>query len=117
MACGYPPSQFTPIAARAADYRFLIFEPGVVERIELPDSLLADKHVLDAGLTVQVGDTIRPLHSTSDRAGFLVTIGETVHEAVERADQGCRAISIRYADGKTCHAAELVEFRELTQSL
>jgi hypothetical protein len=65
---------------------------------------------------VQPGDEIRPLRSTSERAGFLVAVGETLSEAVERADRGCREILIRYVDGATRHAAELVEFRELAHS-
>ena len=48
--------------------------------------------------------------------GFVVAVGDTLQEAVERADRGCREISIRYADGTTHHAAELVEFRELAHS-
>jgi biotin carboxylase len=116
MACGMAPSQFTPISRRGADYRFLVFEPGVVKRADIPDMLMADKHVIDAGLTIHAGDTIRPLHSTAERAGFIVTTGETLREAVERADRGCREISIQYVDGATHHAAALIEFRELTHS-
>ena len=68
------------------------------------------------GVTVQPGDEIRPLRSTSERAGFLVAVGETLQEAVERADRGCREILIDYADGTTRHASELVAFRELAHS-
>jgi biotin carboxylase len=116
MACGMPPNQFTRTSRRGADYRFLVFPPGVVERIEIPQTLVADGSVLDVGVTVQPGDEIRPLRSTSERAGFLVAVGETLQEAVARADRGCREILIRYADGTTRHAAELVEFRELAHS-
>jgi biotin carboxylase len=72
--------------------------------------------VLDVGVTVQPGDKIRPLRSTSERAGFLVAVGETLRDAVARADRGCREILIRYRDGTTRHAAELIEFRELAHS-
>ncbi len=116
MACGMAPAQFVPTSRRAADYRFLIFAPGSVETVTIPETLVNDDRVLDAGITVQPGETIRPLQSTSERAGFLVTIGETLEEAVERADCGCRAITIQYADGTTRHAAELQEFRELAHS-
>jgi len=116
MACGIPPSQFNPVRRRGADYRFLVFAPGVVEKIMIPEMLITDEHVLDLGVTVQPGDVIRPLRSTSDRAGFLVAIGETLQEAAECADRGCREISIRYADGSSRHASELVEFRELAHS-
>lgn len=116
MACGLAPSQFAPLHRRGADYRFLVFAPGVVERIEIPAALADDSGVIDVGVTVKPGDEIRPLRSTSERAGFLVATGETVQEAVARADRGCREISIRYSDGSKHHAAELLEFRELAHS-
>ena len=115
MACGMPPSQFAPGRRRGADYRFLVFAPGIVENVTIPETLVTDG-VLDAGLTVQPGDEIRPLRSTSERAGFLVAVGETLQDAVARADRGCREILIRYRDGTTRHAAELIEFRELAHS-
>jgi biotin carboxylase len=116
MACGIPPSQFEPSQRRGGDYRFLVFGPGVVEQVAIPATVVADVGILDVGITVQPGDEIRPLRSTSDRTGFLVAVGETLPEAVARADRGCREILIRYADGTTRHAAELVEFRELAHS-
>ena len=66
-----------------------------------PAALTGDDRVLDVGVR------------SSERAGFLVTTGETLEEAVERADRGCHDISIRYADGREGHAMELFEFREL----
>jgi biotin carboxylase len=116
MACGLPPSQFAPLHRRGADYRFLVFAPGVVESLTIPEALLSGEGVFDVGVTVQPGDQIRLLRSTAERAGFLVTTGETLPEAVALADRGCREISIRYADGSTRHAAELLEFRELAHS-
>ena len=116
MACGIPPSQFTPIANRGADYRFLIFPPGEIESIEIPPSVRNHDCVLDVDITLQPGNRIGPLHSTSDRAGFLVATGENLDEAVACADRGCQQISIRYRDGSVHHASELSEFRELTHS-
>jgi biotin carboxylase len=116
MACGISPSQFEPMHRRGADYRFLVFAPGIVREVEIPEALVANDDILDVGVTVQPGDEIRQLRSTSERVGFLVATGETLQEAVERADRGCHEISIRYADGTTRHASELVEFRELAHS-
>jgi len=113
MACGIPPRQFVPTSRRGADYRFLVFPPGIVEAIDILDKFDSDGTVLDVGVTVQAGDEIRPLRSTSERAGFLVAVGETLQQAVARADRGCREILIRYTDGSTRHAAELLEFQEL----
>jgi len=115
MACGLPPRTFIPTTNRGADYRFLVFPPGRVERVVIPDSV-SREGILDAGLTVQPGDEIRLLRSTSERAGFLVATGDTLEEAAERADQGCREIAIQYADGTLKHAAKLVEFQELAHS-
>jgi biotin carboxylase len=116
MACGLGPSQFVPLCRRGAEYRFLVFPPGVVERVNIPDALIADIKVLAVGITLRRGEAIQPLRSTSERAGFIVATGETLREAVERADRGCREISIRYADGTSHDASELSEFRELAHS-
>jgi biotin carboxylase len=116
MACGIAPIQFVPVSRRGADYRFLIFSPGAVKQVTVAESLANDANILDSGVTVKPGDTIRPLHTTSERAGFLVATGETLEEAAAHADRGCREVSIEYADGTIRHAAELVEFRELAHS-
>jgi biotin carboxylase len=116
MACGLPPDQFEPSRRSGADYRFLVFAPGVVNRVTIPEALMTDKRILDVGVTVKSGDEIRELRSTSERAGFLVATGEALQEAAARADRGCREISIRYADGTTRHAAGLIGFRELAHS-
>ena len=113
MACGMAPSQFAPISRRGADYRFLIFTPGEVKRVIIPEALATDHRVLDVGLTVNPGETIRPLRSTADRVGFLVATGETLEEAAELADRACREIAIEYEDGSIRHASDLTAFREL----
>jgi biotin carboxylase len=113
MACGMPPSQFNAIERRGADYRFLVFTPGIAEKVHIPQTLADDPSVLDVGVTLQAGDEIRELRTTAERAGFLVSLADTLDEAVDRANRGCRDISIEYADGATGHARELHEFREL----
>jgi biotin carboxylase len=116
MACGIAPTQFTPTANRGADYRFLVFPPGEIDSIEIPPSVTSHDCVLDVGITLRPGNRIGPLHSTSDRAGFLVAIGENLDEAVACADRGCQQISIRYRDGSMHHASALSEFQELVHS-
>ena len=116
MACGEAPHQFAPVSRRGADYRFLVFAPGIVAQVDIPESLRSDRDVLDVGVTVHPGDEIRPLRTTSERTGFLVTTGETLANAVARADRGCREICIGYADGTSRRAAELMEFKELAHS-
>lgn len=114
MACGMEPKGFVPTERRGADYRFLIFPPGTIEKIDIPAE--HSEGVLDVGVTFQSGNAIHPLRSTSDRAGFLVAVGDTLEQAAARADQGCREISIQYSDSSVHHAAELVEFQEFAHS-
>ena len=116
MACGEPPSQFVPTTRRGADYRFLAFPPGVADRVDIPAELHTDSNILDVGITVRAGDMIQPLRSTSDRAGFVVSLGESLSDAVSRADRACLDITAHYADGTSHKAADLVEFRELARS-
>jgi biotin carboxylase len=116
MACGLAPSRLAPTRRRGADYRFLIFPPGTVENVTIPAAVTQNDFVLDAGFTVQRGDAIRPLRSTSERTGFIVTVADTLEGAVQRADRGCREIYVQYADGSRHHALDLEEFRELAHS-
>jgi biotin carboxylase len=116
IACGIPPSQFLPSQRRGADYRFLIFAPGVVREVSIPDSVRQDNQILDVGVTIEPGETLHALRSTSDRAGFLVSTGDSLEEAIERANHACRQIVVRYEDGTALHASELIDFRELAHS-
>jgi biotin carboxylase len=116
MACGMAPTQFTPLHDRGADYRFLIFDPGVVESIDIPETLSTSSSVIDVGITVQLGHRIAPLRSTSDRSGFLVVTGENLEEAAAFADKSCRRISLQYSDGSVHHAMDLTAFQELAHS-
>jgi hypothetical protein len=63
--------------------------------------------VIDIAVLFKVGDEIRALHTTSERAGFVVTLGRGRRDAVELADWACRQITIRYADGSVSHGFPL----------
>lgn len=116
LACAMPPSQFEPSQRRGADYRFLIFAPGVVKEFTIPDSVRSDPRILDVGITIQPGEMVHALRSTSDRAGFLVSTGDTLQQAVDGANHACRKIVLCYEDGTAAHASELLEFPELAHS-
>jgi len=116
MACGIEPTQFEPKSRRGAEYRFLVFAPGIIKEIEIPEWVRRDARFLDVGVTVSPGAVMRPLQSTSDRAGFLVSAGKTLDEAVELADRACQEIVIRYTDGRARHALQLSDFTELAHS-
>ena len=112
MACGDPPAAFAPQARRGADYRFVIFPPGKLKQVDISPSVAEHPNVLDVGVTLQAGETVNPLRSTADRAGFVVTLAETRDAALRVADWACRQISATYGDGATAHAWLLEEFLE-----
>lgn len=107
MSCGLAPAGFRPMARRGADYRFLVFPPGRVVDVDVPADLLDDPSVLDVGVTVSAGDEMKPIRSTADRAGFVVTVGKDREEAVRAADRACERIRVRYENGETAGARPL----------
>jgi biotin carboxylase len=104
MACGVPPDHFRPIARRAADYRFLVFPPGRVAHVDVPNSFCSHEKILDASITLHPGDEIHSLRSTADRAGFVVTLGENLDSAAALADWACQQCTVTYIDGRVAHA-------------
>jgi biotin carboxylase len=66
---------------RPALVRFLVAEPGVVERVEGLEEAAAVPGVLDVLSYRGRGDTIEPLRVGADRVGFVLAVGETRAQA------------------------------------
>jgi len=109
MACGLAPSRLEPIHERGADYRFVIFPPGALADVDIPAHVQSHPQILDVGVTVQPGEAIRPLRTTADRAGFVVTCTQDKSSAVALADWACGQIRATYEDGATSFARSLAE--------
>ena len=101
IACGRPPELFQPIHRRGAEYRFLAFPAGIIEEAIVPAEVLAHPHVVDAAILGAPGSEVREVRTGADRAGFVVTTGENLEEAVRAADWASARVAIRYADGAT----------------
>ena len=99
MACGLPPENLCPVQRKGVDYRFLMFPPGTISDIRIPDEIRSRDGILDVAITFEKGQTMQPLQTTMDRAGFLVSAGETVAEASALADEVARNIQIVYENG------------------
>jgi biotin carboxylase len=113
MACGSAPSQFHPTRRWGGEYRFLIFPPGRVRMVEIAEEVRRHPGIIDVELTVKDGDGILPIHTTSNRPGFLVTWGRDRTEAVELANWASRQITVSYDDGSICTALPLSAFEEV----
>jgi biotin carboxylase len=113
MACGQAPLKFRPLRRAGADYRFLIFPPGHLREIHIGAEVQRHARVIDVDVTVKHGDEIFPIHTTSNRSGFVVTRGDDRAQAVNLADWACGQIRVSYDDGSTSTAVPLSAFEEV----
>src|SRR5205814_1288343 len=97
--CGDPPVHFRPLRRAGADYRFLIFPPGRVTAVDFPPDIRANLDILDAELLLSPLDHVKPLQTTSDRSGFVVSRGRDRAAAVAAANFASQRITVTYEDG------------------
>jgi biotin carboxylase len=79
--------------------RFLTAEPGprsagTVRSFSGLDRVLAFPGVVQAEVYFDVGETIRPVRLDGDRRGYVIAIGETSVEALERAEAAARLLDV-----------------------
>ncbi|MFD5131327.1 ATP-grasp domain-containing protein [Streptomyces olindensis] len=86
-----PPAD-PPVARRGAAIRFLTPPPGTVRDIALPDT---DGTTAEIRLDVQVGDRVRPVRSSQDRAGYVIADGTDAADAA----RVCEALADRVRIG------------------
>jgi biotin carboxylase len=78
---------------------FLTADPGPLptgrlQRVSGLEKVLAFPGVAEAELYFQPGETIRPVQVDSDRRGFIVALGATNLEAVERAEAAASLLDV-----------------------
>ena len=81
---------------------FLTAEPGPLPTGRLVDvsgldRVLAFPGVVEADLYLQEGETIRPVQVDGDRRGYVIALGETNLDAVERAEAAARLFDVQVA--------------------
>jgi biotin carboxylase len=70
---------------------------GRLRRVSGLDKVLAFPGVVEADLYFQEGETIRPVQVDGDRRGYVIALGETNVEAVERAEAAARLLDVEVA--------------------
>jgi biotin carboxylase len=88
------PSFSQPLAIR-----FLTAEPGplptgTVQSIAGLDRVLAFPGVVQAEVYFEVGETINPVRLDADRRGYVIAVGETSVEALERAEAAAGLLDV-----------------------
>ena len=81
---------------------FLTAEPGPLPtgkliRVDGLDKVLAFPGVVEADLYFQEGETIRPVQVDGDRRGYVIALGNTNLEAVERAEAAAKLLDVEVA--------------------
>ena len=79
--------------------RFLTAEPGplpagTVRSFSGLERVLAFPGVVQAEVYFDVGETIRPVRLDADRRGYVIAIGDTSVEALERAEAAARLLDV-----------------------
>jgi len=79
--------------------RFLTAEPGPlpagkVQSVGTLAKVLAFPGVVQADTYLTVGETIRPVQVDGDRRGYVIAVGETNLEALERAEAAARLLDV-----------------------
>jgi biotin carboxylase len=80
--------------------RFLTAEPGPlpvgkVTGIGSLEKVLAFPGVVQADTYLQVGETIRPVRVDADRRGYVIAVGDTNLEALDRAEAAARLVDVQ----------------------
>ena len=104
IACGIKPTIDPLKKMKGADYRFIIFEPGEIEAIEVSDEIKKHKGIYDLVVQVKAGDRLKELRTTSQRCGAVITFGDHLEEAAKLADWACNNIHVSYKGGKKSKA-------------
>lgn len=87
LALGRPPIRMEPVSHRGCVYRFLTPSPGLLQSVAGLAEVRCWPGILDADVLVTPGETIRPVRSGGDRAGFVIAAGDTREEAEALADR------------------------------
>jgi len=80
---------------RAASIDFMRAPAGTLAEITGADSAAASTGVAVLHFNAKVGDVVGSLASKDDRLGFVVALGDTLHEAVARAEAATSRIKVR----------------------
>ena len=96
IALGERPQRLVPLYTRGCVYRFFTPKPGLVKRIEGLEDVRAWKSILDCEVLVGEGDEVRPVKTTSERAGFIIAGGETREQAISLADRAEQYVTFEY---------------------
>lgn len=81
-----------PRTKRYISSRLLIYKPGTIREIKNIDQLIGTNHILDIIMRKKEGDILPPYRTKSDICGWVLTSGDTPHDASRYADEAWAAL-------------------------
>jgi len=93
-----PEEDLIPRYQKGVAIRYFFPEPGRVVKIKNEDQFKNTSWMHKLGFFVKPGDIVEPVTNHTKRAGFVITMGETRDQAVERAEQVVKSIKIETVD-------------------
>ncbi len=94
-----PDDLVRPRRSRPTAIRFLTARPGplpvgTVTRVSGLDRVLRAPGVVQADVFLQQGETIRPVRRDGDRRGYVIAVGQSNVQALERAEAAARLLYV-----------------------
>jgi hypothetical protein len=94
-----PDELVTPGFQKPLAIRFLTAHPGPlptgkVTSVGPLDKVLAFPGVVQADVFLEAGETIRPVRLDGDRRGYVIAVGDTNIEALERAEAAATLLDV-----------------------
>ncbi|MDQ3992075.1 MAG: ATP-grasp domain-containing protein [Actinomycetota bacterium] len=94
-----PDALVRPARTQPLAIRFLTAEPGplptgLVKRVGTLERVLAFPGVVQADVFLAEGETIRPVRLDGDRRGYVIAVGQTNVEALERAEAAATLLDV-----------------------
>lgn len=89
LATGEKPD-LTPTRKRGAAIHFIHAKEeqrGVLKKITVPEALYGAEGVEEIALYKKPGEAVQGTHSSNDRLGHVITVGETPEDAMERGER------------------------------
>jgi biotin carboxylase len=96
IRCGQEPSPCASglVPHRAAAIRYFQAPPGKLLRVDGLATARTSPGVIDLQLSAHPGDTVEGVTSSDSRIGYVMTIGQTPHEAVSLATQAEASLTL-----------------------
>lgn len=96
LHCGDPPRHLRARHRRGCNYHFLTPKPGRIAAIHGLEAVRREADILDVEVLLRPGETVRPVRSGLDRAGFIIAGAESRSLALTRGQDAERRIEFVY---------------------